>query len=80
MMGRRSALPVDMVALQKTIADQLRPRYEALLRQGRDPDEAYTTSYEQAVALLAKATNISQDKTKFEARGPLQQIMLAISR
>lgn len=79
-MGRRSAPPLDMAALQKSIADQLRPKYEASLRQGRDPDEAYSTSYEQAVALLAKATHVSRDKTKFEARGPLQQIMLAVAR
>ena len=80
MMGRRKALPVDLAALQQQITDQLTPKYAALLLRGQDPDTAYATSYDQAVALLAKATRVSQDKTRFEARALLQEIMNDVSR
>lgn len=77
---RRSASPVDPAALQQQVTDQLKPTYQALLRRSQDPDKAYADTYDRAVALLARATRVSRDKTQFEARALLQDIMTEVSR
>lgn len=79
-MARPGNFPVDLAALKQQIVTQLQPKYQALLRQRQEPDKAYATTYDKAVALLARATHVSPNKTRFEARDVLQDIMNDISR
>ena len=70
----------DLEALRRRVVDQLRPKYQTSLRRGRAPDEAYETAYAKAVDALAKATKMSPEKTRFESRNLLQEIMNEVSR
>ena len=80
MLKRGGAAPVDLQALQRSVAAQLKPPYQTLLKRGKEPVAAYAAIYERAVVLLAKATRVSKEKTRFEARDLLQEIMKEVSR
>lgn len=80
MLKRRSAAPVDLTALQQSVAEQLKPSYQTSLKRGKEPAAAYAATYEQAVVSLARAMKVSKEKTRFEARDLLQAIMNEISR
>ncbi len=75
-----NVLDIDFAKLQQQTIKQLKPKYKALLQHNQDPDMAYANSYEQAVALIAEATCVSQAKTKFKERILLQKIMQEVSQ
>ena len=80
MVKRNSAVPVDPQELKRSVAEQLKPHYQTLLKRGKEPAAAYAATYERAVGLVAKATKVSKEKTQFEARDLLQEIMNEVSR
>ena len=79
-MVKRGGAPVDLQELQRSVAGQLKPGYQTRFKRGKEPDAAYAATYERAVGLVAKATKMSKEKTRFEARGLLQEIMNEVSR
>jgi len=55
--------------------DKLKPRYRALLTNRRKAPHAFSITYGEAVTEVAKARNMSAEKTKFFSRDVLQAIM-----
>ncbi len=70
----------NLLDLRKRVVDQLRPPYQRLLQRGQESDEAYAATYEKAVTSLAKTMKVSREKTKFESRTLLQEIMNEVTR
>lgn len=70
-----SAQNVDSPALQQRVSQQLKLEYQSALKRHHDPERAFSDAYERAVMLLSKATHVSKEKIRFEARMSLQTIM-----
>ena len=79
MVKRSSAVPVDLQEVWRSVAEQLKPHYQILLKRRKERVAAYAATYGRVVGLVAKATKVSKEKTRFEARGLLQEIMNEVS-
>lgn len=65
----------ESIELSQQVAAKLKPRYRALLGNKRKTDEAFTTTYHEAVLHVSKTLKMSEAKTKFFSRELLQAIM-----
>ena len=65
----------EAIKLSQQIAETLKPRYETLRNNPGTGVDPFVVLYREAVALVAKARNMSEAKTEFFSRDVLQHIM-----
>ncbi|MEJ2667085.1 MAG: hypothetical protein P8Z81_08310 [Deinococcales bacterium] len=71
---------MDAVAasLCRTVAEGLRPLYEAARNARLDWNDAFWIVYDEAVVQVARAKNMAESTTKSVSRDMLQEIMFLV--
>jgi hypothetical protein len=65
-------------SLCRTVAEALRPLYEAVRDARLDGDDAFWIVYDEAVIQVARARNMAESTTKSVSRDMLQEIMILV--
>jgi hypothetical protein len=73
-------MDTEAMALSAQVAKKIRPAYQIHLKRGQGSDEAFASTYEEAVRVVAQARNMSVEKTRFFSTDVLQAVMNLVTR
>ncbi len=62
----------------RNVAEALKPLYEAVRRARLDGNDAFWIVYDEAVARVSQAKNMTESRTKSVSRDVLQEIMILV--
>lgn len=68
----------EAASLCRTVAQAIKPLYEAARRARLDANDAFWIVYDEAVARVSEAKNMPESRTKSVSRDVLQEIMILV--